>query len=329
MKAVSIIIPTYNVEGYIGICLDSIMKQTMQDFEIIIIDDGSKDKSHEVALEYQRKYPDKIRAYKQENTGQGGARNKAVTLAEGEFILFVDSDDTVEPTLVEKTYKLAKKTGADMVIFDAYVTDEAGKLLTIMKGCNIDAKEITVEKYPKVLLEYPCPWNKLYRRSIFDNPEMRFPTGMWYEDLVGACIFLINTRKIEVLPEPLYYYMQRSTSVMHSRTNEKNLEILKAMDLIIDYFKKKKIYDKYYNVLEALGIYHVLIAAAGRCVRADKNSKMAKQMMEYMSERFPKWSENEYMQTISKANKLKLWLLQKGRFGILHLLYKVGKTQPI
>lgn len=329
MKAVSIIIPTYNVEDYIGICLDSILKQTMQDFEIIIIDDGSKDKSHEVALEYQKKYPDKIRAYKQENTGQGGARNKAVTLAEGEYILFVDSDDTVEPTLVEKTYQLAKKTDADMVIFNAFVTDEAGKMLTIMKGCNIDAKEITVEKYPKVLLEYPCPWNKLYRRSIFDNPDMRFPTGMWYEDLVGACIFLINTRKIEVLSEPLYYYMQRSTSVMHSRTNEKNLEILKAMDLIIDYFKKKDIYDKYYNVLESLGIYHVLIAAAGRCVRADKNSQMAKQMMEYMNERFPQWPKNEYMQTISKANKLKLWLLQKGWLGILHLLYKVGKTQPI
>lgn len=329
MKAVSIIIPTYNVEGYIGICLESIMKQTMQDFEIIIIDDGSKDKSHEVALEYQEKYPDKIRAYKQENTGQGGARNKGITLAEGEYILFVDSDDTVETTLVEKTYQLAKETDADMVLFDAYVTDEAGKLLTIMKGCNIDAKEISVEKYPKVLLEYPCPWNKLYRRSIFENPDMRFPTGMWYEDLVGACIFLSNAGKIEVLAEPLYYYMQRSTSVMHSRANEKNLEIMKAMELIIEYFQKKGIYEQYYSVLESLGIYHVLIAAAGRCVRADKNSKMAKQMMDYMNERFPQWPENEYIQTISKANKLKLWLLQKGWFGILHLLYKVGKTQPI
>ena len=329
MKAVSIIIPTYNVEGYIGICLESIMKQTMQNFEIIIIDDGSKDKSHDVALEYQKKYPDKIRAYKQENTGQGGARNKGITLAEGEYILFVDSDDTVETTLVEKTYQLAKKTDADMVLFDAYVTDEEGKVLTIMKGCNIDAKEISVKKYPKVLLEYPCPWNKLYRKSIFDNPDMRFPTGMWYEDLVGACIFLSNARKIEVLAEPLYYYMQRSTSVMHSRADEKNLEIMKAMELIIEYFKKKGVYEQYYSVLESLGIYHVLIAAAGRCVRADKNSKMAKQMMEYMNERFPQWPENEYMQTISKANKLKLWLLQKGWFGILHLLYKVGKTQPI
>ena len=329
MKAVSIIIPTYNVEGYIGICLDSILKQNMQNFEIIIIDDGSKDKSHEVALEYQKKYPGKIRAYKQENTGQGGARNKGITLAEGEYILFVDSDDTVELTLVEKTYQLAKKTDADMVLFDAYVTDESGKVLTVMKGCNIDAKEISVEKYPKVLLEYPCPWNKLYRRSIFDNPDMRFPTGMWYEDLVGACIFLSNAHKIEVLAEPLYYYMQRSTSVMHSRANEKNLEIIKAMELIIEYFKKKGVYEQYYSVLESLGIYHVLIAAAGRCVRADKNSKMAKQMMKYMNERFPQWPENEYMQSISKANKLKLWLLQKGWLGILHLLYKVGKTQPI
>ena len=329
MKAVSIIIPTYNVEQYIGICLESLLKQTMTDFEIIVIDDGSKDKSHEKALEYQKKYPNQIRAYKQANTGQGGARNRGIELAEGEYILFVDSDDTVEETLVEKTYTRAKETDADMVIFDAFVTDEQGNTLTIMKGCNIQKQEVSLPEHPELLLEYPCPWNKLYKKSIFDNPDMRFPTGMWYEDLAGFCIFMVNVKTIAVLQEPLYYYMQRSTSVMHSRTSEKNLEIIRAMNIILDYFQKQGIYEQYQKVLESLGIYHVLIATAGRCIRGDKNSSMVKKLMEYMDKTFPQWEKSSYMKEISKANKWKLWLLRKEWYGLLHLLYKVGKTKPV
>ena len=158
---------------------------------------------------------------------------------------------------------------------------------------------------------------------------MRFPTGMWYEDLAGFCIFMVNVKTIAVLQEPLYYYMQRSTSVMHSRTSEKNLEIIRAMNIILDYFQKQGIYEQYQNVLESLGIYHVLIATAGRCIRGDKNSSMVKKLMEYMDKTFPQWEKSSYMKEISKANKWKLWLLRKEWYGLLHLLYKVGKTKPI
>lgn len=329
MAAVSIIIPTYNVEEYIGKCLDSLLCQTMTDFEIIVVDDGSKDRSHEIALEYQEKYPEVIRAYKQENTGQGGARNWGVELSKSEYILFVDSDDTVSSKLVESTYKKAQESGADMVVFDAIVTDEGGKELTTMIGCHSTKEEISLASYPKILMEYPCPWNKLYRRSLFDNPEVCFPTGIWYEDLTGACIFLANTKKIEVLHEPLYYYMQRTTSVMHSRTHEKNLDILKAMDLILEYYRNKGIYGQYRDVLESLAIYHILIAAAGRCVRGDSKSTIPDKLMEYMDKEFPNWEESGYMQKISKANQLKLHLLRERRYKVLALLYKFGKTKAI
>ena len=105
MPKVSIIIPMYNVENYIETCLDSVMNQTMKDYEVIVIDDGSVDYSYEKALEYQKRYPQQMQVFKQQNAGQGAVRNNGVKEASGEYILFVDSDDTVSEYFVERAYK--------------------------------------------------------------------------------------------------------------------------------------------------------------------------------------------------------------------------------
>ena len=121
MPKVSIIIPMYNMENYIKTCLDSVMNQTMKDYEVIVIDDGSVDHSYDKALEYQGRYPQQMRVYKQENAGQGAVRNNGVRIATGEYILFVDSDDTVSEYFVEKAYKMITESQADIGIFDAVI----------------------------------------------------------------------------------------------------------------------------------------------------------------------------------------------------------------
>lgn len=329
MVEVSIVIPIFNAENYIDQCMASIMNQTMNDYEVILIDDGSTDGSRQVAEGWKERYPSIVRVYSQQNAGQGDARNKGVMYAQGKYILFVDSDDRVAPDLAEEAYHAIIESNADMAIFDAVVVDEAGEKIEDMTGCHTDEKELSLKTFPRLLLEYPCPWNKIYRRDFLIDNGLKYPTHMWYEDLVGACMFYACAKKVAVLRKTLYYYLQRPTSVMHSKVNSKNMDILKAMDLVLDYYRGKGIYDKYAKELEYLAIYHILVAAAGRTVRGDARSPFPDQFMSYMNEKFPVWQKNPYIQELSKANQFKIWLLKRRHYGVLHLLYKVGKKNTI
>lgn len=325
MPEVSIIIPMYNVENYIGVCLDSVMNQTMKDYEVIVIDDGSRDHSYEKALEYQRRYPQQIQVFKQENAGQGAVRNNGVKMANGEYILFVDSDDTVSEYFVEKAYKAITKNRADIGIFDAVIVDENRQRKEDMTGCHCRNPICNLQSYPQLLFEYPAPWNKIYRKDLFIRNSLGYPTHMWYEDLVGATLFYTAADKIAIIHEPLYYYMQRSDSVMHSKVDAKNIEILKALDMIQTFYLNKGIYDIYQPELEYLAVYHILVAAAGRTVKADANSTFPEQFMEYMDRQFPAWRKNRYLSRLSVLNRLKLYLLDKKCYGVLHQLYRLQK----
>lgn len=325
MPKVSIIIPMYNVENYIETCLDSVMNQTMKDYEVIVIDDGSVDHSYEKALEYQKRYPQQMQVFKQENAGQGAVRNNGVKKASGEYILFVDSDDTVSEYFVEEAYKAITESHSDIGIFDAVIVDENRQRKEDMIGCHCSNTICTLQSYPQILFEYPAPWNKIYKRSLFTENNIGYPTHMWYEDLVGASIFYTAADKIAVIHESLYYYMQRSDSVMHSKADAKNIEILKAMNMILSFYRNKEIYDIYKPELEYLAIYHILVAAAGRTVKADARSPFPGQFMEYMDDQFPEWRKNTYLNGLSALNRLKLYLLDKKQYKILHQLYRLQK----
>ena len=124
---ISIIIPAYNVEEYLEKCLESIISQNFDKVEIIIVDDGSTDKSLQIAKEYQKKYPEKTRVISQENKGQGGARNTGIKNATGKYLLFVDSDDTIKSGMLETLYAEMEKSNADIVLFGFEYVDEKGR----------------------------------------------------------------------------------------------------------------------------------------------------------------------------------------------------------
>lgn len=121
MIKVSIVVPVYNVEKYLKKCLDSLVRQTLEEIEIILVNDASPDKSDIIMEQFRERYPDKIKCiYLKENLSQGGARNQGIKIATGEYITFVDSDDYVDVTMCEQLYKKAEETGSDIVICDAY-----------------------------------------------------------------------------------------------------------------------------------------------------------------------------------------------------------------
>ena len=180
MPKISIIIPVYNVEKYLSICLDSILAQSFTDFEVICINDGSDDKSLEILNEYKNK-DSRIRVISQENAGVSAARNRGLNVANGEYISFVDPDDWIEPDCYEIAYNKAVNTNADMLFFGAkYVTDE------IVEEKNLKSLYICLEENDnlnEMIHITHTIWNKLFKNSFLKKHNIKFA-----ENLKIACI---------------------------------------------------------------------------------------------------------------------------------------------
>ena len=215
----SIIVPVYNVERYLEACVDSLLAQTIGDFEIFLVDDGSKDRSGEIADRYAAEYPETVRCLHLDNGGQGRARNHALPLAKGEFVGFVDSDDWIDPDMYKKLCDRALETGADVVCCD---------FLERFADGRESALPAALQAHPLSAAGSSC--NKLFRRSLIG--ELRFPEGLWYEDFYFSAVMLARSGHTEYIPEPLYIYRRGQESTMHNNNAAKNLDILTIMDML-------------------------------------------------------------------------------------------------
>ena len=187
---VSVIVPVYNVEKYIDRCLNSLVNQTLKDIEIIVVNDGSPDDSQQVIDMYVKKYPKKIKSYIKENGGQGSARNFGLTVATGEYIGYVDSDDYVELDMYEKLYNKAIKNDLDIVICGSYNAYENGN-----REVELD-REIFKDKKKNAFFGRMAVWNKIYKRELLIDSNVSFRSKLWYEDLDFTVQILSRAKKI-------------------------------------------------------------------------------------------------------------------------------------
>ena len=205
-KLVSIIVPVYNAASFLKRCLDSILNQTYQDIEVLIVDDGSTDGSADICLVYSKH--SKVHVYHQMNQGQSAARNYALDRANGEYILFVDADDYIDEHLLEKTVLVLEKTGGDILLFDHSELTNNGikKFEHTFEKNHIDINSLSKKEIMHLVLLNQISnlvWNKLYRRNIWD--KIRFPVEFYYEDLyINPHIFL-QMHRFVYLPEILYF----------------------------------------------------------------------------------------------------------------------------
>ena len=205
MPKVSIVIPVYNVEKYLRQCLDSVVNQTLQDIEIICVNDGSKDSSLQIMQEYQVKDP-RIKIIDKENSGYGASMNRGFDAATGEYVIHVDPDDWVEQDMLQALYEKAVAESADMVICD-YSEDIGDKRkVVVQKPSSLDANIVFKELFHS--LHGSC-CNKLVRRSLFDRFGIRFPKGYTIlEDLYVSAMLCSHDIKIAYLPKAFYHYVQ-------------------------------------------------------------------------------------------------------------------------
>ena len=245
---VSIIIPVYGVEKYISKCLESLVNQTLNDIEIIVVNDGTKDNSQKIIDKYVKKYPDKVKSFIKENGGQGSARNYGLKQANGDYIGYVDSDDYVELEMYEKLYNKAISDNLDIAICGNYNVSED------YKNKKVDLEFIKFEDNKiNALFGKKAVWNKIYKKSIVEKLEFR--SKVWYEDFDFSIKAICSAKKIGYVNEPLYDYLLREGSTMNNSNVIRNLEILDAFNEIV----KDKKYKKYYDIIEFLAIDHIYI----------------------------------------------------------------------
>lgn len=224
MVCVSVIVPVYNVEKYLLKCLDSIKHQTFEDYEVLVINDGSTDSSGEIAELYCRDKK-KFNYFSHENIKLGPTRNRGLELAKGEYVIFVDSDDTISKNMIELLYTEAKLTDSDVVAGQTMLTyfDKENVLLNSFE--NIETTVDISKNYKFFLENYyftgvytHMAWDKIYRKSVIDNNNIVFGNNnlMFGEDNFFQLQLFQYASKISFVKFPIYYYLQRDDSIMNS-----------------------------------------------------------------------------------------------------------------
>ena len=235
---VSIIVPIYNVEMYLGKCIESLIHQTYKNIEILLVNDGSKDKSEEIMKEYALK-DERIVCLNKVNGGLSDARNYGMKFAKGQYCLFIDSDDWLALDAVECCVKKVRETNAEVVCFDMiYVYSDRE---VFAGGGDFDVLSYDIN--PEVVLVNNSACNKMFKLSLFDDIE--FPKGMWYEDLATIPIVLSKAKLVAKVNKGLYYYLQRESSIAMCVKTWKGIMVLGDVEnfspysLLTTFWKKK------------------------------------------------------------------------------------------
>lgn len=236
MKKVSIIIPVYNVEMYLRICIESVIKQTYEQLEILLVDDGSTDSSPEICDEYAQK-DSRIRVIHKPNGGLSDARNTGIDAATGEFLFFVDSDDYIHPSAVSTLAELMQEEKADTVIgsyqkIDDYVLPGrlAGNTFIYAGGEEI------LELYKNQKADATVAVAKLYDRKLFQ--DVRFPVGKVHEDEFVTYRILFASKRIVYTEKVIYYYLQRQGSIMNSGLSARELDLMDMCAETVEFYVK-------------------------------------------------------------------------------------------
>ena len=297
MKKVSVIVPAYNAEKYIEKCLDSVLAQSFSDFEIVVVNDGSKDATLDILKRYQTQYPEKITVISQDNAGLSTTRNNAIRASTGEYILFLDSDDYILPDMLKTLLEKAQSGDFDVVAsdVDAVYPD---KTVRIASGIDQDLDELSLEEKKKLFFGvYPTVWNKLYKRQIFQNQELFFEPGIWFEDVLFYHKLLPNIKSIGVVKESFYQYVQNAGSITYTYS-DKLYDIHLVMEKILAYYKAQGLFEAYKDELEYMYVRYMFATFIKRLSKAKDRKVFQKGLafaFQEVKRNFPRYRKNKHL----------------------------------
>ncbi len=312
----SIVVAIYNLEDYLPRCLDALVNQTLEDIEILCVDDGSTDSAPEIVDDYAKRYPELVKAFHKENGGEFTTRNYGLERATGEYVTFVDTDDYVESTWAEKLYNAASENDADLAVcaFERIDTKTNKVVATNMTQYGNSVKEISKDDDFEVFIN-PAPWNKIYK--LDKVKDLRFLNFRGFNDMIFLTSSFSKIERIAFVPDVLYHYYLRYDSQIHS-VNKKDVENFKKylLDLKELYIKENK-YDEMKYMLDLMVFIHLGTSVMYRA-SYDKSiniKKMIKETIEYMDKNFSTWRKSPYLKfgfSLKKGFKhIGLWGISK------------------
>lgn len=263
---VSIIVPVYNAEKNIGRCIESVLSQTYKDFELILMDDGSKDDSGKICDEYAMK-DERIRVIHKENSGVSDTRNQGIAMARGEYLQFIDSDDWITPDATGNFVRMAQDYQCDMVIADFYrvIGERVSQKGAIDKEGLLDR-----DAYATYMMQKPADfyygvlWNKFFKRSIIEKYQMKMDSSIsWCEDFIFNLEYIRNIQSVYVMKVPVYYYVKTKGSLVSQGMSVKNtIRMKRTVFAFYNSFYKEVFEEEDYEKRRGQ-IYRFLIDAAG------------------------------------------------------------------
>ena len=317
----SVIIPVHNVEKYLSACLDSVLNQKYPHFEVIVIDDVSTDSSRQIAEDYAARFPEKLNLIvHQVNTRQGGARNTGIDAATGDYLVFLDSDDYLKPNALETLEGEIAASNADIVEFCYDFVDEQCAFLRRfsfrqrIEQAGTDGKPL--------LISTMCPWNKAYRATLFDDPQMRFVEKYYYEDYCLIPRLVLAANRVHYIEDSLIGYRQRPFSTIHDTNIDRNKDILVCTDSLLHHFREKNLSAQLMEQFEFVAIEHILLHATLRVNSIDRRSSVQQQLLRYMQEHFPNFPHNPYRSILTRRQQKLLSCIEKAQYMRLNLMWE-------
>ena len=329
-KKLSIIVPVFNMaaDGKLNYCLDSLINQTITNYEIIAVDDCSTDNSWDILKDYEKQYPGKLKAvHSPVNKHQGGAKNIGLKMAKGEWIGFIDSDDWVVPDFYERLIGKADETGADVVGCDYCLTDEHSMKVGQIVSNNKPEQTgiLDDEKRKSLILDGGSLVVKIFKRKMIIENALFFPEDIFYEDNALGNSYLILANRFEYIPEPLYFYYQHDTSTVHTISPKRCEDRMEAGRLMIEDAKRFGYFEKYHSELEySFTLLHYVntLFTYMSGVKHTKYSFVKKMGME-VRKYFPDFQKNPYYQERTHAEEKKLIAMQQKSTLYFMVYYKL------
>ncbi|WP_455585738.1 glycosyltransferase family 2 protein [Bacteroides sp.] len=318
----SVIIPVYNVENYLRECIDSIVNQTCQDFELVLVDNGSTDSSGKVCDEYASKYSNVVVEHLMPNVGASGARNIGQDKTKGDYILFIDSDDYYINHNVFEKLKERTTSNPDVIHFKFVEYYEAtGKLGTCTNHFNVDPKGKNVVDVCNELINNDSyqnsAWSKAIKREILVKNDIRFTNGLSVEDNDWYYRVILNVKSIELLDEPVYVYRRRITGSITTTATIKNT--IDCLDVI----------EKWIRIIDENKSNPNTQIILGSLAKQYCNYLIGYSKLPYHEESFKRFKKYNYLLKISNNKRVRIFRKVSAVLGLKGLIYGLKKVQKI
>lgn len=324
MLKVSFVSGLYNCEKYLAKCLDSMLNQTYDNFEIILVNNASKDNTHYIAKEYESKFEDKIFLYETEQKlGAGGGRQKGLEFATGDYICIIDCDDYVAPDYLEKMCECAVTNNyPDIVMTKFQKVELCGKVKYVRKFKN--SKQAVVQSV--------APWAKMYKREYLEKNKLIFRNMVFGEDVIfSAEVYLTNPTAVLEERGNGYFWLENPVSTSHTELRNFPKGVLKSSKEYFEYMLTKYP-DRQKELCYFVTKYYLwYLLQSGRGVQAGKMIEEYNRMFAFVETVFPQWYKNKYVVKEDKG-MIKLAVLGAGllrRLGILKMFLKFYTKLPM